>query len=85
MFERMRARHVDGFVCATAHLSSTVLAEAAESGIPVVLVNRHAEGYGMHCVSVDNERGIAMAVEHLAGLGHRRIAHVAGPRTSRPD
>ncbi len=80
VFERMRARHVDGFVCATAHLSSPVLAEAAEAGMPVVLVNRHAEGYGMHCVSVDNERGIAMAVEHLAGLGHRRIAHIAGPQ-----
>jgi LacI family transcriptional regulator, galactose operon repressor len=80
VFERMRARHVDGFVCATAHLSSPVLAEAAEAGMPVVLVNRHAEGYGMHCVSVDNERGIAMAVEHLAGLGHRRIGHIAGPQ-----
>ena len=34
----------------------------------------------MHCVSVDNERGIAMVIEHLAGLGHRRIAHIAGPQ-----
>jgi LacI family transcriptional regulator len=80
VLERMRARHVDGFVSATAHLSSPLLAEAAAAGIPVVLVNRHAEGYGMHCVSVDNERGIAMAVEHLARLGHRRIAHIAGPQ-----
>ena len=80
VFERMRARHVDGFVSATAHLSSPLLAEAAEVGIPVVLVNRNADGYGMHCVSVDNERGIAMAVEHLASLGHRRIAHIAGPQ-----
>ena len=80
VFERMRARHVDGFVSATAHLSSPVLAEAAEARIPVVLVNRHAEGYGLNCVSVDNERGIAMAVEHLADLGHRKIAHIAGPQ-----
>jgi LacI family transcriptional regulator len=80
VFERMRARHVDGFVSATAHLSSPVLAEAAEARIPVVLVNRHAEGYGLNCVSVDNERGIAMAVDHLAGLGHRKIAHIAGPQ-----
>ena len=80
VFERMRARHVDGFVSATAHLSSPLLAEAAAAGIPVVLVNRHAEGYGLHSVSVDNERGIAMSVAHLAGLGHRRIAHIAGPQ-----
>jgi LacI family transcriptional regulator len=80
VFERMRARHVDGFVSATAHLSSPLLAEAAEARIPVVLVNRHAEGYGLNSVSVDNERGIAMAVEHLAALGHRKIAHIAGPQ-----
>jgi LacI family transcriptional regulator len=80
VFERMRARHVDGFVSATAHLSSPLLAEAAEAGIPVVLVNRHAEGYGFNTVSVDNERGIAMAVDHLVALGHRKIAHIAGPQ-----
>ncbi len=80
LFELMRARHVDGFVFATAHLHSTVLAEAAAAGLPVVLVNRHAQGYGFPAVSVDNERGIALAVAHLASLGHRRIAHIAGPQ-----
>jgi LacI family transcriptional regulator len=80
VFERMRARHVDGFVCATAHLRSPLLAEAVEAKIPVVLINRHAEGYGFHTVSADNERGIAMSVEHLVTLGHRRIAHIAGPQ-----
>ena len=80
VFERMRARHVDGFVCATAHLRSPLLAEASAAGISVVLVNRHAEGYGFHSVSADNERGIAMAVAHLVSLGHRRIAHIAGPQ-----
>jgi len=80
VFELMRARHVDGFVVATARLRSPLLAEAAEAAIPVVLVNRHAEGYGFASVSVDNERGIALAVDHLVSLGHRRIAHIAGPQ-----
>ena len=80
VFERMRARHVDGFVSATAHLSSPLLAEAAAAGIPLVLVNRHARGYGFPAVSVDNERGIELAVSHLIALGHRRIAHIAGPQ-----
>ena len=30
-------------------------------------------------VSVDQEFGAALAVRHLIDLGHRRIAHVAGP------
>lgn len=80
VFERMRARHVDGFVFATAHLHSPLLADAAAADLPVVLVNRHAEGYGFPSVSVDNERGIAMSVSHLASLGHRKIAHIAGPQ-----
>ncbi len=80
VFEQMRARHVDGFVLATAHLRSPLLAEAARAGMPVVLMNRLAEDYSFPSVSVDNERGIRMAVTHLAGLGHRRIAHIAGPQ-----
>jgi LacI family transcriptional regulator len=80
VFERMLARHVDGFVSATAHLTSPLLAEAAAIGTPVVLVNRSAEDYTFPAVSVDNERGIGLAVSHLVGLGHRRIAHIAGPQ-----
>ena len=80
VFEQMRARHVDGFVLATAHLRSPLLAEAARAELPVVLMNRLAEDYSFPSVSVDNERGIRLAVNYLAGLGHRRIAHIAGPQ-----
>ncbi len=80
LFEQMRARHVDGFVLATAHLRSPLLAEAARAELPVVLVNRMAEDHSFSSVSVDNVRGIRMAVSHLAALGHRRIAHIAGPQ-----
>jgi LacI family transcriptional regulator len=80
VFELMRDRHVDGFVLATARLRSHLLDEAEAAGIPVVLVNRRAEGYGFPSVSVDNERGLGMSVAHLASLGHRKIAHIAGPQ-----
>ncbi len=80
VFEQMRARHVDGFVLATAHLRSSLLAEAARADLPVVLINRIAQDQRFSSVSVDNESGIRMAVAHLAALGHRRIAHIAGPQ-----
>jgi LacI family transcriptional regulator len=80
VFELMRARHVDGYVMATAHQHSPVLAEAAQAGLPVVLVNRLAEEYSFPSVSVDNERGVRMEIAHLAGLGHRKIAYIAGPQ-----
>src|SRR5437763_8181039 len=80
VFEQMRARHVDGFVLATAHLSSPLLAESVRAGLPVVLVNRLAEDHSLPSVSADNERGMRMSVDHLVELGHRRIAHIAGPQ-----
>jgi len=80
LFEQMRARHVDGFVLATATLHDRLLAEAAAAELPVVLMNRLAQDYSFPSVSVDNEQGARMAVTHLARLGHTRIAHIAGPQ-----
>jgi len=34
---------------------------------------------GASAVTVDDVRGAALAVEHLASLGHREVVHVAGP------
>jgi LacI family transcriptional regulator len=80
LFEQMRARHVDGFVLATATMHDKILAEAAKADLPVVLMNRLAQDYSFPSVSVDNEQGARMAVSHLARLGHTRIAHIAGPQ-----
>jgi LacI family transcriptional regulator len=80
VFDQMRARHVDGFVLATATLHSPILDEAVEADLPVVLMNRTAQGYPFSSVSVDNEQGVRAAVAHLAALGHTRIGHIAGPQ-----
>ena len=80
VFQQMRARHVDGMVLATAHLSDPLLADAARAGLPVVLMNRMAADHSLPSVSVDNERGMQIAVAHLAAEGHKKIAHIAGPQ-----
>ncbi len=80
VFEQMLARHVDGYVLATAHLRNPLLEEAVRAGVPVVLMNRMAEDYSFPSVTVDNERGMRMAVSHLTSLGHTRIACIAGPQ-----
>jgi len=49
--------------------------------LPWVLVNRRIEGSRRYVV-LDDERGSQLAVEHLIGLGHRRIAHLAGPEAA---
>src|SRR5260221_6730224 len=80
VFEQMRARHVDRLLLATARLRHPLLADAARSEMPVVLINRLAQDYSFPSVTVDNERGVRMAVSNLSALGHRRIAHIAGPQ-----
>jgi LacI family transcriptional regulator len=75
----MRARQVDGIIAATARRDHELLDEIADSGLRLVLVNRHAPGIDISAATVDDHEGIRLAVEHLARLGHRRIAHIAGP------
>ena len=52
--------------------------EAAARQCPVVLVSRTSRAAGVDTVNDDGEAGSALAVEHLVGLGHRRIAHLDG-------
>jgi LacI family transcriptional regulator len=80
VFDQMLARHVDGFVLATAIAGSPILAQAAESDLPVVLINRTAQDYPFSSVSADSEAGVRASVAHLVSLGHTRIGHIAGPK-----
>lgn len=66
---------VDGLIVAFATLDDRLVSDLADRGIPLVLVNRRTAG--VHgSVVVDDERGSALAVEHLVELGHQRIGYV---------
>jgi LacI family transcriptional regulator len=79
-FERLRARQVDGFITATARRDGDLLTQVAAIGTPVVLVNRRLEQAALPSVVGDDRAGMRLAVQHLADLGHRRIAYLAGPQ-----
>jgi LacI family transcriptional regulator, galactose operon repressor len=67
-------------ITATARLDHVMLDEMAAAGPPIVLVNRRLEDGDLSSASPDDHEGARLAVAHLAGLGHTRIAHVAGPQ-----
>lgn len=48
--------------------------------LPAVTLGRPDVPSPFPAVVLDDRPGIAEAVRHLADLGHRRLAHVAGPR-----
>jgi LacI family transcriptional regulator len=77
----LTARQVDGFLIATAERGHAAIAEMTAAGMALVLVNRTIEEGGVFAVVPDDRKGSALAVSHLADLGHRRIAHLAGPIT----
>jgi LacI family transcriptional regulator len=79
VLEVMARRRVDGLVMATVHRDSPTWTEVLRADFPVVLVNRTADVPNLPSVSGDDHAGIGLAVRHLAELGHRRIAHLAGP------
>jgi LacI family transcriptional regulator len=71
-------QRVDGLLIASGSTREPVLEDLARQGLPIVLVNRRVERVGPS-VTVDDAGGTELAVAHLVGLGHRRIAHLAGP------
>jgi LacI family transcriptional regulator len=77
----MRGRQVDGLIAGTAYEGDQALLAVAKTGLPVVLFNRSATDGSISAAVPDDRRISELAVEHLRALGHRRIAHVAGPAT----
>ena len=77
--DSLRSRQVEGLIVATALLDHPLMDELAREGVKMVMVNRRPEGIDVPSITPDDATGIRLAVEHLAGLGHRRIAHLAGP------
>lgn len=81
VLDEMLARSVEGIVLATARRDYPILTEAAFRNVPIVLVNRVTDDGRYSSVSTDDRLGARLAVAHLLELGHRLIAHIAGPRT----
>ncbi|CAN7690663.1 LacI family transcriptional regulator [Phyllobacterium sp. LjRoot231] len=76
----LRDRGVDGIIHAAALRSDPSIAQAAADGLPVVTLNRKVEMSNIPYVINDEEYGIYEMLRHLHDLGHRRIAHIAGPQ-----
>ncbi|WP_179400955.1 LacI family DNA-binding transcriptional regulator [Burkholderia guangdongensis] len=79
MLEQMLERQVDGLVLATAARQDPLVRRCVLDGVPVVLVNRGEDGGQVPEVINDDFLSMRLAVDHLVGLGHTRIAHLSGP------
>jgi LacI family transcriptional regulator len=69
----------DGAILLSATTSAATRGLLADAALPTVLLNRDVPSVRADRVLVDNAGGARAVAEHLIGLGHRRIAMVAGP------
>lgn len=75
-------RRVDGILVIASWIfdESNLLADVNKNHVPIVIVGRDMTHLGVSSVLVDNQAGGAMAIRHLAQLGHEKIAVICGPR-----
>ncbi|MFI2710992.1 LacI family DNA-binding transcriptional regulator [Micromonospora sp. NPDC018662] len=73
------AKQVDGVLLCSPRMSNSLIEQVSRE-VPVVVINRQVAG--LPCVMMDVGQGARSAIEHLLGLGHRRIALLGGPRGS---
>lgn len=76
--ETLREFQVEGLILISHRLPTEALRTIA-ADVPTVVVTRDdISGPGMDTVSNDDVAGARLAVEHLVGLGHRRIVYLSG-------
>jgi DNA-binding LacI/PurR family transcriptional regulator len=71
--------HVDGVLLVSLHGDDPLPKRLAGRGIPIVVGGRPPRGAAVSYVDVDNRGGARAAVGHLASLGRKVIATIAGP------
>jgi LacI family transcriptional regulator len=74
-------RRVDGVIVAPATREKKRLALLKQQQVPCVLIDRRVDGFKADRVYGDSRTGARLLVDHLIGLGHRRIALINGPST----
>jgi DNA-binding LacI/PurR family transcriptional regulator len=68
---------VDGIILVSPHIPAGQV-ESAAGEVPLAVVCRSLRSHTVDTVSNDERVGADLAVAHLVGLGHRKIAHIDG-------
>ena len=76
---QMIERRVEGAAILTFGEEMPVIELFGDSGVPMVGIDIDATTPLLKTLRIDYRHGIRQAVQHLAALGHTRIALVGGP------
>ncbi len=81
--QKLIENSVRGVAIMTSSLLDSVISTLTEKGIGVVTFNPVPVDRLVSTITIDYKRGLTQAIEHVASLGHRRAAVIAGPQTNR--
>jgi LacI family transcriptional regulator len=77
--DQLMGKRVDGLVVTARRADKRAPIGPFAHGLPVVYVFSQADDPDALSLLPDDEGGAMLAVEHLAGIGRKRIAHITGP------
>ncbi|MEU4678343.1 LacI family DNA-binding transcriptional regulator [Micromonospora sp. NPDC023737] len=69
-------RMLDGAVLMEVQVEDERVTTLQEAAVPLVLIGRTGDTTGLSYVDIDFDQTVREAVDHLVGLGHRRIVYV---------
>lgn len=76
---QMIERRIDGVAILGSSVEPVLIDIFTSRKVPVVAIDVDSIGSLLFPVQIDYQHGIRQAVQHLAALGHTRIAFVSGP------
>lgn len=83
IFPRVSRRGLlDGILVQSGQIGDHLIDRLVNSNIPLVIAGRPFHAEGVSYIDVDNIQAAYQAVNHLIGLGYRRIGTIAGPAKS---
>lgn len=74
--DMVRNRQADGLIMMTGWMPEALTNTPLP---PIVISLEVVDGSELPTIAIDNRAAARLAVDHLVGLGHQRIAHVTGP------
>lgn len=74
-FEMLHDGHADGMILMTGSLPEAWQGSTQNIVVALEMIERD----DLSQVLIDNMAAVGQAVDHLVGLGHRKIAHIRGP------
>ena len=80
LLDHLVQRRVDALITSAVRLDGAeILAQALRGEVPIVLAGRGLPDTDLNTVRHDDVAGGGLSAQHLAALGHTRVAQLAGP------